>query len=173
MDPFLGEIRLFAGSFAPNNWALCNGQILPISQYSALFSLLGTNFGGNGTTNFALPNYQGQTPIHWGQGPGLSQRTIGEADGETAVNLTLQTLPPHTHAAQAAASPSVPTPAASFWSWTGGRGAPTYYASDVPNTTMAPTAIAPTGGSQAHNNISPYVTLNFIIALQGIFPQRP
>lgn len=173
MDPFLGEIRLFAGSFAPYQWALCNGQLLPISQYSALFSLLGTSYGGNGTTTFALPNFQGRTPIHWGQGTGLSQRTIGEADGETVVSLTLQTMAPHTHAAQASSNPTVATPAAGYWSWTGGRGAPTYYASDVPNVAMAPTAIGPSGGGQAHNNISPYLTLNFIIALAGIFPQRP
>lgn len=173
MDPFLGEIRLFAGSFAPAQWALCNGQLLPISQYSALFSLLGTNYGGNGTTTFALPNFQGITPIHWGQGPGLSQRTIGETDGETAVSLTLQTLAPHTHAAQAATNPTVATPANGVWSSIPGRSAPTYYASDVPNTTMAPTIVGPSGGGQAHNNISPYLALNFIIALQGIFPQRP
>jgi microcystin-dependent protein len=172
MDPFLGEIRLFAGSFAPVNWALCNGQLLPIAQYTALFSLLGTNYGGNGTTNFALPNLQGRTPIHQGQGPGLSPRNVGDSGGQAAVTLGIAEMAIHTHAAQGQAASTQNAPGGAVWSGVPGRGAPTFYGSGTPNASMAPNLIVPTGGGGAHNNQSPYLALNYIIALQGIFPPR-
>jgi microcystin-dependent protein len=173
MDPFLGEIRLFAGNFAPAKWALCNGAILPIQRYTALFSLLGTYYGGNGTTTFALPNLQGRTPIHQGQGPGLTQRTLGDEGGQAAVQLSLTEMAAHTHAAQGAPASLQPAPGNAFWSGQAGRGAVSYYGSGTPNAPMAPTLIAPAGGGAAHNNYSPYLALNYIIALEGIFPQRP
>lgn len=173
MDPFLGEIRLFAGNFAPNNWLFCQGQLLPIQRYTTLFSLLGTNYGGNGTSTFGLPDLRGRTPIHWGQGPGLSDHFIGEQGGTATVALTLDELPAHTHAAQAVGTPSEASPEGALWSWPAGRGAPTFYGAGAPNAPMLPTLISPTGGSQTHNNYSPFLVLNYIIAMQGIFPQRP
>jgi microcystin-dependent protein len=173
MDPFLGEIRLFAGTFAPANWALCNGQIMPIARYTALFSLLGTNYGGDGRVTFALPNMQGRTPIHQGQGPGLSQRSVGEIGGEVTVVLTGPEMAVHTHAAQGMGPSTQAAPGGAIWSGAVGRGAPTYYGSGTPNSPMAPNLIAPVGNGGPHNNLSPYLTLNYIIALQGIFPQRP
>jgi microcystin-dependent protein len=130
MEPFLGEIRLFAGNFAPYQWALCTGQILPIQQYTALFSLLGTTYGGNGTTNFALPNLQGRTPIHQGTGPGLTPRSLGEADGEATVMLSLPEMAAHTHAAQGSNNSTQSSPGNAFWSGAPGRGAPTYHGSE-------------------------------------------
>jgi microcystin-dependent protein len=172
MEPYIGEIRLFAGNFAPNGWAFCNGQLLPISRYTAVFSLLGTNYGGDGRTTFALPNLQGRTPIHQGTGPGLTPRSLGEMGGSETVSLNSQQLPPHTHAARGSTVPTGPAPAGTIWSGLGGRDAPKYYGSGTPNTPMATTLIAPSGGGGAHNNLSPYVTLNYIIALEGIFPPR-
>lgn len=173
MEPFLGEIRLFAGNFAPYQWALCNGQLLPIQQYTALFSLLGTNYGGNGTTNFALPNLQGRTPIHQGQGPGLTPRAVGDADGQASVMLSLSEMAAHSHAAQASNGSTQGAPVNAFWGGQTGREAAKYYGSGTPNAPMAPTLIGAAGGTQAHNNYSPYLALTYIIALSGVFPQRP
>lgn len=167
-NPFVGEIRAVGFNFAPKGWAFCDGQLLPISQNTALFSLLGTQFGGNGTSNFALPNLQGSVPMGQGNGAGLSSRTIGEAAGEVAVTLNTSELPVHTHAAHAVAG-------------AGNQVAPGnnetaevrgFLYSATAGQFMALNAAAPVGGSQPHNNLAPFLTVNFIIALQGIFPAR-
>ena len=161
--PYLSEIRIFSFSFPPKGWAFCNGQLLPISQNQALFTLLGTTYGGNGQTTFALPNLQGRSPVHTGAG-----LTLGESAGETAVTLTTNQMPTHTHTANANATASgQSSPAGNYW----GNGGQTSYA-DSANATMNPAAISTVGGSQPHNNLSPYLTLNFCIALQGIFPSQ-
>ena len=172
MDPFLAEIRIFAGNFAPRGWALCNGQLLPISQNTALFSLLGTMYGGNGQSTFALPNLQGAAPMHVGQGPGLSQRVEGEQGGEQAVTLLQTEMPAHTHGLlgtnqlQQLPDPSNHTLArANANAYLQAPGSGSF-------TQMSPSAIGISGSSLPHNNMPPYVTLNFIIALQGVFPQR-
>jgi microcystin-dependent protein len=171
-DQFLGEIRAVGFNFAPVGWAICDGQLLPISQNTALFSLLGTNFGGNGTTNFALPNLQGCAPMHQGEGAGLSPRSIGETGGEAAVTLLTTQIPSHRHIPQnaAASNESIPGPSASFGG--GGRGKSPAYAPASAPVAMSARAVSNTGGNQPHNNMPPYTTLNFIIALQGIFPAR-
>jgi len=173
-SPFVGEIRMVGFNFAPLGWALCNGQILAISQNAALFSLLGTYYGGNGTSNFALPNFQGLAPMDQGQGLGLSPRSMGETDGVPSVTLLLNEIPMHNHTPHAAAAGNsgAPGPTMSFAG--GGRGKPPAYAPYL-NTAavpMANTAVGFTGGSQPHNNMPPYLTVNFIIALQGVFPPR-
>lgn len=174
-DPFLAEIRMFAGNFAPNGWALCNGQLMPISQNTALFSLLGTTYGGDGTSTFGLPDLRGSAPMQQGQGPGLSQRYLGESGGENAVTLQVSEMPNHRHMVNAVeASGTQNSPQNAVWarSTLGRQSTPLYGAGNA-GTAMSPTAIGVTGGSQAHNNMPPYLVLNFIIALQGIFPQRP
>jgi len=156
--PYLAEIRIFSFSFAPKGWALCNGQLLPINQNQALFSVLGTTYGGNGQTNFALPNLQTRIPVHTGNGIPL-----GAAGGELSHTLNVQEMPAHTHVVTGSSTPanlSAPTNAL----WATGNGA---YAA-TPDTTMNPACIQPAGG----NNLSPYLTLNFCIALVGIFPSR-
>ena len=172
MDPFLAEIRIFAGSFAPRGWALCNGQLLPISQNTALFSLLGTMYGGNGLSTFALPNLQGAAPMHAGQGPGLSLRDEGEQGGEQAVTLLQTEIPVHTHALMGTNQlQQLPDPS----NHTLARANANAYLTSPGSgsfTQMSPQAIGVTGGNLPHNNMPPYVTLNFIIALQGVFPPR-
>ena len=169
-DPFLGEIRIFTGNFAPRTWALCNGQLMPINQNTALFSLLGTTYGGNGTNNFALPNLQSRVPIGVGQGPGLTARTLGDSFGAETVTLLSNQIPGHQHAQSASTSAATPgagpsgTPASSATT--------SFYGNGAPNLNMAPEAVAPSGGGQPHNNMAPYLALNFIIALEGIFPAR-
>jgi microcystin-dependent protein len=162
-EPFLSEIKIVSFNFPPKGWALCNGQLLPINQNQALFALLGTTYGGNGQTNFALPNLRGRTPISFGSG-----HNLGEAAGSTAVTINIQQLPTHTHAAMASATngnqPIVPNSllAAANNLWTNPSGL----------TTITPQTVTSVGGSQPHNNMMPYLVLNFIIALQGIFPSR-
>lgn len=166
-EPFLGEIRVFAGNFAPANWALCNGQLLPISHYTALFSILGTTFGGDGKTTFGLPNLQGSAPMHWGDAPGLTPRTIGESGGAPNVTLTTAEMPAHTHAAVASASgASALSPAGNM------LGDAALYAAPPLNQQMSPATVGSSGGSQPHDNMQPYLGLTFIIALQGIYPSR-
>lgn len=167
-DPFVAEIRIFAGNFAPHGWAFCEGQLLPLSQNTALFSLLGTTYGGNGKSNFALPDLQGRAPMFWGQGPGLSLRDIGESGGSESVSLLESEIPSHSHNMFAAndsglqGSPLGAIPARA-----------NMYNNSVANTgTMSPNALAPVGGDQPHNNMQPYLTMTFIIALQGVFPPR-
>jgi microcystin-dependent protein len=173
-DQFVGEIRIVPFNFAPYGWALCNGQLIAISQNTALFSLLGTQFGGDGKSNFALPNLQGSAPMNQGSGLRLTPRSMGEIGGETSVTLLLPEIPSHTHAAQNAAASTSGTPGPTVVFGGGGRGkAPAYAPALAQNAApMSPQAVALAGGGQPHNNMPPYLTLNFIIALQGIFPPR-
>jgi len=175
-EPFVAEIRIFAGNFAPVGWAFCNGQLMPISQNTALFSLLGTTYGGNGTSNFALPNLQGMAPLHPGQGPGLSLRNLGETGGAPTVILVNSELPAHSHQAMAnTTGVQAATPAGNTWAPpppAAGRGLDVYNPAVGSPTPMHPQALGPSGGSQPHNNMPPYLTLNFIIALQGVYPPR-
>lgn len=171
MDPFLGEIRIFTGNFPPKGWAFCNGQLMSISQNTALFSLLGTFYGGDGKSTFALPNLQGSVPLGQGQGPGLTDRVLGETGGAATVTLLTTEMPAHTHTVNAVAEPGDGTsPSNDLWAASVLRDR--QYATGSPTATMSPTAINVAGGSQPHNNMQPYLGLNFIIALQGVFPQR-
>jgi microcystin-dependent protein len=171
MDPFVAEIRIFPFNFAPKGWAFCDGQILPLSQNTALFSLLGTTYGGDGKSNFALPNMQGNAPMHPGQGPGLSLHDLGETGGSETVSLLESEIPSHSHNLRAdvvdLADTNVPSPAASLALSSGG----TLYQGTA-NTQMDGQMLAPAGGDQPHNNMQPYLTLNFCIALQGVYPPR-
>ena len=174
-NPFLAEIRMFTGNFAPTGWALCDGQLMSISQNTALFSLLGTTYGGNGTSNFALPNLQGCTPIGAGQGPGLSLRDLGETGGEQTVTLLQSEMPMHTHAAMAATSGGQDLPTNNTWgeSKLGKTPLNVYAASNAnSNVPMSQFALSMAGGSQPHNNLPPFLGLTFIIALQGVYPAR-
>jgi microcystin-dependent protein len=170
-DPFLAEIRIFPFTFAPKNWAFCNGQLLPLSQNTALFSLLGTFYGGDGKSNFALPNLQGSVPMHHGQGPGLSNHVVGESGGSATITLLEGEIPAHTHALQASNQPGE-DPAAANHALARSTGASLYQTSPSPSVLLAGQALAPAGGSQPHNNRMPFLTLNFCIALLGVFPPR-
>ncbi len=171
MDPFVAEIRIFPFNFPPKGWAFCDGQILPISQNTALFSLLGTTYGGDGKSNFSLPNVQGNAPMHPGQGPGLSLHDLGELGGSETVTLLQSEIPGHTHVLRAdsvdLADTNVANPNASLAISSGG----TLY-QGTQNAQLAFQALALTGGDQPHNNMQPYLTLNFCIALQGVYPPR-
>ncbi|HEY6374459.1 MAG TPA: tail fiber protein [Edaphobacter sp.] len=175
MNPFIGQILMVAFNFAPQGWALCNGQLLPISQNQALFSLLGTYYGGDGRTNFALPNLQGRVPIHQGSN-GVGNYVMGMIGGVENVTLLVNNMPSHSHAANCSTTlgPNA-DPAKNFWAEvnTGGKhptASPAYAASA--NAQMAPTAIGATGGNQPVSVVQPFLCVNFIIALQGIFPAR-
>jgi microcystin-dependent protein len=169
-DPFIAEIRLFAGNFAPRGWAFCNGQILSIAQNTALFALLGTTYGGNGQTTFALPDLRGRVPISPGQGPGLSSYFLGQTGGQETVTLNTQQMPSHSHGAAASGEGgTAATPNGGVWA--GSTARDSIYAATA-NTTMSPAAIAATGGGQPHPNMPPYQAINYIIALEGIFPSR-
>ena len=171
-DPFVAEIRMFAGNFAPRGWALCNGQIMLISQNTALFSLLGTMYGGDGRSNFALPDLQGRAPLQTGQGPGLSDYAQGEVTGTETVTLLESEMPIHTHTLMGANAPAEQSsPAGNAVARS--LGGSIYTNTGAPDTSMAPQTVAPAGGSLPHNNMQPYLTVTFIIALQGIFPPRP
>jgi microcystin-dependent protein len=171
-DPFVAEIRILPINFAPKGWAFCDGQLLPISQNTALFSLIGTFYGGDGISNFALPNLQGNAPMFWGQGPGLVSYVEGERGGVETVTLLQTEMPAHTHQASGATGNGPTSPANNTWGTAAGRTPPPSYVDGSPNVTMASTTVAVTGGNLPHNNMQPYLTLNFCIALQGIFPAR-
>ena len=171
-EPFIGEIRIFAGNFAPKDWQFCNGQILPIAQYTALFSLLGTYYGGNGTTNFALPNLTGRVPVSAGQAPGMAPYSLGETGGASTVTLVTTEMAAHTHAPLAATGAGTETaPTAAIWSTSSTRDK--QFGSTAPDVQMAANILDPVGGGQAHENMAPYLVVNYIIAMAGIFPQRP
>ena len=165
-EPFLSEIKIVSFNFAPKGWALCNGQFLPINQNQALFSLLGTTYGGNGQTTFALPNIRGQVPISFGGG-----HTLGEAAGSTAVTINIQQLPTHLHALQAS-SATANTNAPDNTTLLGGSAPNDVYNGPASLSALIPSSVTSVGGSQPHNNMMPYLVLNFIIALQGIFPSQ-
>ena len=175
-DPFVGEIQIFGFNFAPVNWAMCQGQVMPIQQNTALFSLLGTTFGGNGTSTYKLPNFTGYSACGQGQGLGLSQRDMGETFGTDSVTLLSTEMPAHTHGArvynQKTASLRTGTSSAGA-SLCISQVAGPYTNTSATNTTFPITTIAMAGGSQSHENQQPYLTLNFCISLQGTFPQRP
>jgi microcystin-dependent protein len=169
-DQFVAEIRVFPFNFAPVGWASCDGQILPISRNTALFSLLGTYYGGDGKSNFALPNLQGNVPVGYGQGVGLSPYSLGQNGGTQAETLIVQYLPTHTHSllTDNANGPDTNSPGNAALS----SPLNMYTAATSPLVQMATQAISPVGNSQPHNNLMPFLTLNFCIALQGIFPAR-
>lgn len=167
-DPFVAEIRIVPFNFAPTGWAKCNGQLLPLSQNTALFSLLGTTYGGNGTSTFALPNLAGRMPMFWGQGPGLSPRSIGETGGSDTVSLITWELPAHGHALTQGTGTATADPASAAI----GPSAARPFTSATPASPMHSGAVAPAGGDQPHSNLSPYLVCNFVIAMQGVFPPR-
>ena len=175
-NPFVAEIRIFGFNFAPKGWAKCDGQLLPISQNTALFSLLGATYGGDGKSTFALPNLQGSAPLQPGQGQGLSLRDLGETGGEQFVTLLDTEMPAHSHAAASAnadGTGTVLTPSSNVWANAGARRAVVnLYAPSGATALMNPGALNPAGGSQPHNNMPPYLTLLFCIAMQGVFPPR-
>ena len=170
-DPYVAEIRIFAGNFPPTGWAFCDGQIIPISQNTALFSLLGTTYGGNGQSNFALPDLRVRTPLHPGQGPGLSERLLGETGGEATHSLLASEMPAHSHALQASAALASTTVANGNMLATANAPNPPYH---EPNALadMGPGVLSSAGASAPHQNMQPYLKLSFIIALQGIYPPR-
>jgi microcystin-dependent protein len=173
-NPFLAEIRIFTGNFAPKGWALCDGQLMPISQNTALFSLLGTTYGGDGKSNFALPDLQGCAPMQAGQGPGLSQRFLGETGGEQTVTLLQTEMPAHSHGALGATGSANASPVNNAWASGAKLGGGNIYTPSVPanNVQMNPAALSIAGGNLPHNNMPPFLGLTFIIALQGVFPAR-
>ncbi len=170
-DPFVAEIRIFPFNFAPKGWAWCDGQLMPLSQNTALFSLLGTTYGGNGKSNFALPDLQGRAPMHPGQGPGLSLHDLGETGGSETVSLLESEIPAHSHALRGNNTlGDTPSPVAHTLA--------RYSNNAYQQTTnsglvfMSPNAVTPAGGDQPHNNLQPFLTFYFCIALQGVFPPR-
>lgn len=171
-SPFIAEIRIFGFNFPPKNWAFCNGQILPISQNTALFSLIGTYYGGNGINTFALPNLQGRSALFWGQGPQLTQRDLGETGGAAVVTLLQSEMPTHTHV-------SVPGGASARADRANATNnfladpADATYANAAAGAPMSTGMVGFTGGNAPHNNMQPYLAMNFCIALTGVFPQRP
>jgi microcystin-dependent protein len=168
MDPFVAEIRIFPFNFAPRGWAFCNGQLIPISQNTALFSLVGTMYGGDGRSTFALPNFQGRTPIGQGQGPGLSNRSIGETGGSESVTLLQSEMPNHTHTMSQSLRPADSLNPQAQGLGTGNN----VYAPSANLSAMSQTSLSPAGGGMPHNNMQPYLALNFCIAMQGVFPPR-
>jgi microcystin-dependent protein len=170
-EPYVGEIRMFGGNFAPQGWAFCNGALLPISENDVLFNLIGTTYGGDGQATFALPDLQGRVPVHAGQGPGISQNyQLGEKAGGESVTLTAQQIPVHTHAFMATtAAASSNDPGGQVIAQSGQRAV---YTQDSTNTNLAPSAVSSIGGSQPHDNMAPYLCISFIISLFGVFPSQ-
>ena len=166
-EPFIAEIRIFAGNFAPRGWAFCDGQLLPISQNTALFSLIGTTYGGDGRTTTALPNMQGRAPMHPGRGPGLTSRRLGENGGAEQVTVSESQMPSHSHSMQGVAGADQAAPDNAH-----GLGNAPVYATPGTIVAMGADMVGNTGGSQPHNNMQPFLAMNFIIALQGLYPSR-
>ncbi|GAB3430037.1 tail fiber protein [Massilia solisilvae] len=180
MDPYIGEIRLFAGNYAPTDWAFCNGQLLPISSNTILFSILGNRFGGDGVSTFGLPNLSGKAPLGMGQGPGLSNHNLATSDGSSTVTLVQSEMPVHTHAPRAYAdNGNSNSPAGGEWAQyvdTSTRpptSAMLYSDGTSGAVQMNPLALGVAGSSMPHNNMQPFLAMNFIICLNGIFPQKP
>jgi microcystin-dependent protein len=177
-NPFVAEIRIFTGNFAPKGWALCDGQLMSISQNTALFSLLGTTYGGNGTSNFALPNLQGCAPMQAGQGPGLTLRDLGETSGEQTVTLLQTEMPSHSHGFVCTTTDGTVLPSNGNQLAKGFTGnfqasrSIRMYSTGSAGTTLNPLSVTPSGGGQPHNNMQPFLGLTFIIALQGVYPAR-
>lgn len=171
MEPFIGEIRMFSGTYAPQGWAFCDGSILAIANNSALFSLVGTTYGGNGQTTFALPDLRGRLPMHPGNGPGLSPRTLGESSGSESVTLLATQMPAHSHSVGCHSAADQSAPANSIPAAEATGGAPVY-SSLPPDGIMSPAMITAAGGSQPHDNMPPFLCVNFIIALVGVYPPR-
>jgi len=173
-DPFVAEIRIFPFNFAPTCWATCDGQLLPLSQNTALFSLLGTTYGGDGKSTFALPDLQDRAAMHHGQGPGLSLRDLGEQGGSETITLLITEMPAHTHVVSAKGSGGTASPAGFVWGTSNAaKVAANFYApAAAAPVNMNPGALSINGGSTPHNNLMPYLAMNFCIALQGVFPPR-
>jgi microcystin-dependent protein len=168
-DPYIGEIRMFAGNFAPAGWAFCNGQLMPISENDALFTLIGTTYGGDGQETFGLPNFAGRVPVHQGQGSGISQNyIIGEVAGVESVTLSTQQMPVHNHALMASTAGGTSTNPADHV--LASPPSATAYLTDTPSTALASSTLSPVGGSQPHENMPPYLAVSFIISLFGIYP---
>lgn len=171
-EPFIGQIMAVGFNFAPRGWAMCDGQLLPISQNDALFALIGTTYGGDGVTTFALPDLRSRIAIHQGQGPGLTNRPIGQASGTEAVTLLTNQMPSHTHPVSATAvNADKPTPANNIWA-TEPTTSTLFYGAGPTDSTMNPQTISAAGGNQPHDNLMPYLTMTYVIALFGIFPSR-
>lgn len=168
-EPYIGEIRLFAGTFAPKDWAICDGSILQIRQHSALYAVLGNAYGGDGRHTFALPDLRDRVPMHAGNGVGLTARAVGDAIGQAKVLLQPDHLPAHTHVPQCIATATHSTAPDNVWAGAS-RGGSAIYRGDAPNVTMSLEALAPAGGGQPHENMQPYLGVTFIIALQGVYP---
>lgn len=167
-EPFIAEIRIFAGNFAPRSWAFCNGQLLPVSQNTALFSLIGTTYGGDGRSTTALPNLQGRVPMHPGRGPGLTSRRLGQRGGTEMVTLSEAQMPNHTHTLYGSEEDVGATDPQGHYFGAGVQ----MYGGTSNQVSMADQALPSTGGSQPHNNLQPFIAMNFIIALQGLYPSR-
>ena len=172
MDPFVAEIRIFPFNFAPKGWAWCDGQLLPLSQNTALFSLLGTTYGGNGKSNFALPDLQGRAPMHPGQGPGLSLHDLGEIGGSQTVSLLESEIPAHSHTWNASTDDGDLKAPTALRSYARSIGGSAWAPGNSPLAQMAFQALPPAGGDQPHNNMQPFLGMNYCIALNGIFPPR-
>lgn len=169
-EPYIGQVMLFAGNYAPEGWAFCDGTLMSINQYTALFSLIGTYYGGDGQTTFALPDLRGRAPLHFGQGPGLSSYSLGENGGAEMVTLFASQMPAHSHAVMGFAGGGTSAePASNVWA---SGPASLYAAGAAADGILNPTVISPSGGSQPHDNMPPFLTLNYCIALEGIFPSR-
>ncbi len=171
-EPFIAEIRIFAGNFAPRGWAFCNGQLLPIAQNTALFSLIGATYGGDGRTTTALPDLQGRAPMHPGRGPGLTSRRLGEKGGVETITLSEAQMPQHAHSLQGTNAPASSNAPGATSALARSGGGTAFKQGATADATLDTGALLPTGGSQPHNNMAPYLAMNFIIALVGLYPSR-